>query len=78
MLQTTEQNERTKLRVFVRFLRVNENLLMPVSNVCVTVFEKVIENSFPIPQLIPKIRIADIYDPGFVSLIVYLIVVMLL
>ena len=32
------------------------------------------ESSFLIPQLIPKICIADIYDPGFVSLIAYLIV----
>ena len=29
------------------------------------------ESSFLIPQLIPKICIADIYDPGFVSLIAF-------
>ena len=32
------------------------------------------ESSFLIPQLIPKINIEDIYDPGFVSLIAYSIV----
>ena len=47
---------------------------MSVSNIRVTVFKKLMKSNFLIPQLIPKICIAEICDPGFVSLIAYLIV----